>query len=401
MAHHTVSSVWWYRLLSCPCKGWAVTPAQSMRLIKIIPFSLGLLLRVKQLRVLKRESSVITANWAVYNNQHAALYNSKHSQRTTIVCSSSQATFSAQQLEHLHPGSSEAHLLPPAEKYKTKWWVKTEDPPQFLVEYMRFGLASTNIVLKIPNGFKRFSLNNSGKKVTGVWQEKVLLWAVGHYSNWVLKSKSSVAAVSCWPRQPGSTLLIYTQTSKTSQQSSTFILLTKCKQFKLWVVQHLHCGTFKQKQMSVEPAETRTTTAYSYSCFVTNRVFSFRHSFTSSLAAQNATHSGKEFGNVFGWSTPQTEENTFCASYFTPTLAPPWLEDSAVLDNRFTPFKMGTFTQSLLSQRQERTQPQTGLQHLLDIFFPSIWSWQSQQECNLSCKAFKGHFTPVTGLRRL
>lgn len=122
--------------------------------------------------------------------------------------------------------------------------------------------------------------------------------------------------------------------------------------------------------MSVQPAETGTTTAYSYSCFVTNQVFSFRHSFTSSLAAQNATHSGKEFGNVFGWSTPQTEENTFCTSYFPPTLAPPRLEDSAVLDNRFTPFKMGTFTQWLLSQRHKRGQPQTGLQHLLDIFFP-------------------------------
>lgn len=149
---------------------------------------------------------------------------------------------------------------------------------------------------------------------------------------------------------------------------------------------------------SVQPAETRTTIGYSYSCFVTNQLFSFHHSFTSSLAAQNATHSGKEFGNVFSWSTPRTEENNFCASYFSPTPDPSHLRDSAVLHNRFIPFKKRTFTHSLLFQWHNRT-------HILkqgsSTFFQSIWSWQSQQECNRQCKAFKGHFAPVTGLRRV
>lgn len=69
-----------------------------------------------------------------------------------------------------------------------------------------------------------------------------------------------------------------------------------------------------QTGTSVQPAETWTRTGDSYSCFVTDQAFGFHHSVTRSLAAQNATRSGR------GWWVQlvhiMTEENTSC---FTPT----------------------------------------------------------------------------------
>lgn len=141
-----MSKSWWHWLLSCPCKGWTLTPEQITCLIKTISSSSGLLLRVKHLRALERQSSVITANWAVCNSQHAVLYNSKHSQRTVIACSLSEATFSAQQLERsAHKAAQSCSsflLLRNTETYCTKNQIimdkKTVDPPWFPFESLRF-----------------------------------------------------------------------------------------------------------------------------------------------------------------------------------------------------------------------------------------------------------------------
>lgn len=77
-------------------------------------------------------------------------------------------------------------------------------------------------------------------------------------------------------------------------------------------------------------------------------------------------HSGKKFGNVFSWSTAQSAENNFCASYFTPTLEPlqQWQSVVSVSSDRL---KRGHSCIGCYSN-DTRGQPETGLQHILDIF---------------------------------
>lgn len=137
---------------------------------------------------------------------------------------------------------------------------------------------------------------------------------------------------------------------------------------KGWVVQHWMWSTHTNKCSYSQLRQRQQSLTGAHALSLAQDLVSFCHSFTSTLAAQNATHSGTQFGNVFGWSTPRTENN-FCSSPFTPTLPYCACRTQQPQDHSHA----GGYSMTQLD-----IQPQTGLQHLFGHFFQSIWSWQSQ-----------------------
>lgn len=100
-----------------------------------------------------------------------------------------------------------------------------------------------------------------------------------------------------------------------------------------------------------------------------------------------------------GWSTSQTEENSFCAHYFSPPPPAAVQEGSSLTPSIHTLHSKDIQTSAITPVTTEHILEQGSSTFWTSL--QSIWSWQSQQECSFHNEAFKGHFTPVTDLRWL
>lgn len=120
----------------------------------------------------------------------------------------------------------------------------------------------------------------------------------------------------------------------------------------------------------------------SYSCFATDQAFGFHHSITRSLAAQNATRSGR------GWWWVQlvhimTEENSSC---FTPALSVPSAGFSSLAQPAHTILTEDSHILTVSPAMQRDSSSLKWGFNTSGAFFKSMWADRASRNADVSVR---------------